>query len=108
MFKVDPEALRTAARDYTTCAGHLAVTAKYHREPSSLEFFENSILALMRPVHEEFVELLQRRLEEVAAALSDSGVGLTGAAAHYESSDADAARVLDRTYPSAARAGTEG
>lgn len=107
MYKVDPEALRTAARDYTECSRHLAITASYHRDPSGLEFFENSILALLRCTHEDFVELLQRRLEEVAAALSGSGAGLIAAATHYETSDADSARVLDQTYPPADRASAQ-
>jgi len=99
MFKVSPEALRAAAHDYTVCAGHMAITARYHREPSRLEFFEHSILALVESRHAEFVELLQRRLEEAAMVLSDSGEGLVGAASMYETSDIDSERELDATYP---------
>lgn len=99
MFKVQPEALREAALEYAACGGHMAVAAGYHREPSRLEFFENSILAVLEGKHEEFVAQLQQRLEQAALALSDSGNALASTAAMYETTDAQTARELDATYP---------
>jgi hypothetical protein len=107
MFKVHPESLHTAADDFAVCSGHLANAARYHEEPSHFGFFEKGLIMLVKSSHEEFVALLQQRLDEAATALSLSASALAAAGTMYESTDTAAARAVDETLPHVERIDSE-
>lgn len=95
MFKVDPEALRAAARAYAASAEHLAVAARYHQTPSKLDFYERGLILSLKDTHEIFSARLQDRLDAAAANTRASAIELDRVATAYSATDRESAGRLD-------------
>ena len=94
-LKVSTAELRTAARRCRVGAAQVAIAAECHREASRLEFAEDSLLAELKPGHEAFADLVQRRLEKASTVLTNSAHALAEAARMYDASGAHAAGLLE-------------
>ncbi len=103
MFRVDPAAVRVAAEEFEASANHLTVAAQYHRAPSQLEFFDKGLIRKIQDSHQEFVNLLQERLDSAASALKASAEQLRKVAKFYSQTDFTAAEQLDATLPAVER-----
>ncbi|WP_155373751.1 type VII secretion target [Catellatospora vulcania] len=102
-FRVEPEAVRTAAGKYEDSGEHLAAAADYHGRYVDFGLLGTGFIVAMNDDHHAFQRLLSDRLANAVQALTGSARELTMAAQAYTATDAATAGKLDATYPAVER-----
>ncbi|GHJ49031.1 hypothetical protein Cs7R123_63730 [Catellatospora sp. TT07R-123] len=102
-FRVEPEAVTTASAEFHVSADNLYAAADYHGQYTDFGLLGTGIIVLFNGTHDDFQELLSKRLADAARMLTGSADELASAAAAYGRIDEAEAERLDGTYPPVAR-----
>lgn len=102
-FRVDPEAVRTAAGRFEDSGEHLAVARDYHDRYTDFGVLDTGLIMALNNEHHAFVRLLSERLANAMRMLAGSAQELAAAATAYQAADAVSAEKLDASYPAVQR-----
>ncbi|MEU8003213.1 type VII secretion target [Catellatospora sp. NPDC049111] len=102
-FRVEPEAVRTAARKYEDSSEHLGAAADYHGRHVDFGLLGTGFIVAMNNDHHAFQRLMSERLANAVQALAGSSRELAAAAQAYTTTDQASAGKLDATYPEVPR-----
>jgi hypothetical protein len=102
-FSVEPQALRTYARQLEDARQVADAAKRYVHQYGDLSLHERGLISLMAPWHQQLVAALNDLLGHLETVTDSSADALRKAATHYERTDLRTEGAIDATYPAVPR-----
>ncbi|HEX6501585.1 MAG TPA: type VII secretion target [Micromonosporaceae bacterium] len=98
-FRVDPNAIRSYAAQFTGHADDARAMHDYVARYSSFSWHDQGLINKMQPAHERFATELVKALSHLQDLLTQSRTQLQRVAAFYDHTERTGAARLDDSYP---------